>query len=606
MSFKRNVIFLWLMIALALTPAALYAYLGQFVRMMGDDYCHAALGRELGAWGGMLDRYNNWSGAYSSFFLGNALAPLDALPSMMMPPLLIALWLFGLFWLIDGGLTHLKISRSRRPIALAMAALALAAAVNGFPSPRSFYHYSASIRYTLPLALLTIYLVTALWLAGRWKADRSSYLSLIAGGLLCFVTAGASEMFMVFQLTFLALCLLVSLAWRRHVYMRIFGVGLLATLAGLMIQLNAPGIALRAAWIEEHFGRPDRSPLAWMSRTFDKTLEALGHPQIFVGLVLLLGLGLLAALFTYQPPKTRKTSKPVELVSPALWLGLMLQLLWLPILWNHSSNIPQFLGRFSLRYMVIIALNLAFISGFAFLLWRRGPINAYLQKHEHGLLLFCNGLLLIFAALFALTQLGSMYYLPASWLFVTALMFLGLLCWQLSSLLPGAETRKIGRLALCLLGMGLTCMTAVVGAAVFGRGYAATRILSPGASLLAFSGLIWGFFLGCLAKHLPSQYGQAWITRLKLASLALVLIIGLGIVRGQITLAPDFQRYAQEWHQRHLDIIAQRDRGQSIIETALLSYNMTDYTKVDTLSADWVNECASRYYGVDAIAVTDS
>ena len=605
MSFKRNVIFLWLMVALALAPAALYAYLGQFVRMMGDDYCHAALGRELGAWGGMLDRYNNWSGAYSSFFLGNALAPLDALPSMMMPPLLIVLWLVGLFWLIDEGLTHLKISHSRRPLALAMAALALAAAVNGFPSPRSFYHYSASIRYTLPLALLTIYLVTALWLAGRWKADRLSYLSLIAGGLLCFVTAGASEMFMVFQLTFLALCLLVSLAWRRRVYARVFGVGLLATLAGLMIQLNAPGIALRAAWIEERFGRPDRSPLAWMSRTFDKTLEALGHPQIFVGFVLLLGLGLLAALFTYQPPKTRKTSKPVELVSSALWLGLMFQLLWLPILWSHSSNIPQFLGRFSPRYMVVIGLNLAFILGFAFLLWRRGPINAYLQRHERGLHFFCNGLLLIFAALFALTQLGSIYYLPASWLFVTALMFLGLLCWHLSSLLPGAETRKIGLLALCLLVMGLVCTAAVVGAAVFGRGYAATRILSPGASLLMFSGLIWGFFLGCLAKHLPYRYGQTWINWLKLASLALVLIIGLGIVRGQITLAPDFQRYAQEWRQRHLDIIAQRDRGQSIIETAPLSYNMTDYTKVDTLSADWVNDCASRYYDVDAIVVTE-
>ena len=605
MSFKRNVIFLWLMAALALTPAALYAYLGQFVRLMGDDYCHAALGQELGAWGGMLDRYNNWSGAYSSYFLSNALAPLDALPSMMMPPLIIVLWLVGLFWLLDEGLTHLKISHSRRPLALTMAALALAAAVNGFPSPRSFYHYSANIRYTLPLALLVIYLAMTFWLAGRWERGRSSYLGLIAGGLLCFVMAGASEMFLVFQLTFLTSCLLVSFAWRRRVYARIFSVGCLATLVGLMIQLNAPGIAIRAAWIEKRFGRPDRSPLAWISRTFDTTLEALGHPQIFAGFVLLLSLGLLAALFTYQPPKTLKTSKPVELVSSALWLGLMLQLLCLPILWSHSSNIPQFLGRFSLRYMVVIVLNLAFISGFGLLLWRRGPINAYLQRHEHSLPLFCNGLLLIFVILFALSQLTS-YYLSASWLFVTALMFLGLLCWQLSSLLPGAEPRKIGSLALCSLGMGLVCMAAVVGAAVFGRGFAVLRILASGASLLVFSGLIWGFFLGCLVKHLPSQYGQVWINWLKMASLALALIIGLGIMRGQATLAPDFQRYTQGWHQRHLDIIAQRGNGQKSIKTAPLSYNMTDYADVDTLAADWVNDCARRYYGVDAIAVMDS
>ena len=561
-TFKRSSIFQALMVALALAPAALYAYLGQFSRLQADDYCYIAVGQELNIWDYIVHRLDIWAGSYANEFFKGALAPLDILAVRATPALIVVLWLVGLFWLIDEGLARLKISHSRRVFALAISALGVAGAVNSAPLPPSFYWYSASTRYILPLALLTIYLALAVWLA---KRIRLSAWGLVAGGALCFITAGASEMFLVFQLAFLMCCLLVSLAWRCRAYARVFGVGWLATLVGLMIQLNAPGVAVRAAWIDELFGRPDRSLLALLSKTSEETLKALGGPQIFAGFVLLLAVGLLVMLFACRRPSV-KASKPVEIVSPAWWLCLVFQLFWLPILWSHVSDMPQFLGRFSLRYMVVIVLNLAFILGFAFLLWQRRRINAYLQRHERGLPIFCNGLLLIFVFLFALTQLGGIYYLPASWLLMTALMFLGLLCWQLSSLLPGAEIQNIGLLALCSLVIGLVCLAAIVGAAVFGRHSAAIlRILAPGASLLALSGLAWGFFLGCLVKHLPSRYGRAWIARLKLAGLAAMLIIGLGIMRGQVTLAPDFQRYAREWDTRHLDIIAQRDRGQAVI-----------------------------------------
>ena len=601
---KRNSIFLWLIAALTLAPVALFVFLGQFSRLRSDDYCAVALGQEMGAWGYMTYKLNDWAGSYANWFFKGAVAPLDIMAVRIMPALIAVLWLIGLFWLIDEGLAHLKINHSRRPLALAIAALGVAGAINGSHAPQAFYWYAASTHYTLPLASLTIYLALTLWLT---KRTRLPAWGLIAGGMLCFITAGASEMFLVFQLTFLSGCLLASLAWRRHAYARVFGVGWLAALVGLMIQLNAPGVALRAAQIDDLFGRPDRSLSALLSKTFEETLKALGHPPIFAGFVLLMAAGLLTALFACQRQsvKASKASKPVELVSSAWWLGLMFQLLWLPILWSHVSDAPQFFGRFSLRYMAVIVLNLTFISSFAALLWQRGRINAYLQRHERGLPIFCNGLLLIFVFLFALTQLGSIYYRAASWLLMTSLMFLGLLGWQLSSLPPGAETRKFGLLALCSLGIGLACAAAVVGAAVFGRGYAASRILAPGNSLLTLSGLAWGFFLGCLVKHLPSRYGQAWITRLKLASLATAFIIGLGIVLGQAALAPDFQRYAREWDARHLDIIAQRDRGQTSIETALLSYDLAEYAGMTTMARDPTNRCAKRYYGVESIAVID-
>ena len=602
--FKRSSIFLWLVAALALAPAALYAYLGQFSRLRSDDYCAIARGQELGAWGYMMDKLDTWAGSYANWFFKGAVAPLDILAVRIMPALIAILWLFGLLWLVYEGLSHLKISYSRRPLALAVAALGVAGAINGSHAPQSFYWYAASTHYTLPLALLTIYLALAVWLA---KRTRLPAWGLMTVGALCFITAGASEMFLVFQLAFLMCCLLASLAWRRCAYARVFGVGWLATLVGLMIQLNAPGIAVRAAVLERRYSRPDRSLLALLSKTSEEILKAIAHPQIFAGFVLLLAVGLLVMLFAYRPPQTLKTSKPLELVSSAWWLGLIFQLFWLPILWGQVSANPQFLGRFSLRYMGVINLNAIFILSFAVLLWQRERINAYLQRHERDLPIFCNGLLLIFVFLFALTQLGGIYYLPASWLLMTALMFLGLLCWQLSSLLPGAEIQNIGLLALCSLVIGLICLAAIVGAAVFGRhSVAILRILAPGASLLALSGLAWGFFLGCLVKHLPSRYGRAWIARLKLAGLAAMLIIGLGIMRGQVTLAPDFQRYAREWDTRHLDIIAQRDRGQAVIEVAPVSNMTDDYIGGANITSHYVQSCARRYYGVDSIALKGS
>ena len=597
-TFKRSPIFLWLMAALALTPAAIFVFLGTFSRLQADDYCAVALGQELGAWGYMTHERDTWAGSYADEFFKGAVAPLDILAVRIMPALIVILWLFGLFWLVDEGLTRLKISHSRRPLAIAIAALGVAGAISSSYAPQSFYWYSSSVRYTLPLTLLMIYLALTVWLA---KRTRLPAWGLMAVAALYFITAGASEMFLVFQMAFMTGCLLVSLAWRRHAYARIFGVGWLATLVGLMIQLNAPGAAIRAASVDERYG-PDRSLLTMLPRTFDKTLEAVASPQIFAGFVLLLAAGLLVMLFACRPPKTLKTLKSVELVSSAWRLGLMFQLLWLPILWSHVSDAPQFLGRFSLRYMVVIGLNLVFILGFAALLWQRGRINAYLQKHERGLPIFCNGLLLIFVFLFGLTQLGGIYWRTASWLLMTALMFLGVLGWQLSSLPPGAEARKFGLLALCSLGIGLACTAAVVGAAVFGRGYAVSRILAPGNSLLTLSGLVWGFFLGWLLKHLPSRYGQAWM---KIGGLAMVLIIGLGIVLGQAALYPDLQRYTREWDARHLDIIAQRDRGQKAIEVEPLSYDSVEHANLPTIARDPTNRCAKHYYGVDSIVVRD-
>lgn len=130
--------------------------------------------------------------------------------------------------------------------------------------------------------------------------------------------------------------------------------------------------------------------------------------------------------------------------------------------------------------------------------------------------------------------------------------------------------------------------------------------MAAGASLLALSGLIWGAWTGYALQHDPPS--PRWIKLLKLTSLAIVLTIGIGIARGQIELAPDFQRYAQEWDARHQEIIARRDRGQTIIDVAPLTYDLAEYMqlKLLTLADSAANHCARCYYGVESIALRET
>ena len=531
---------------------------------------------------GMLYWYRNWSGAYSNTFLKSAIAPLGPLATGITPALIIVSWLVGLFWLVFQCLAYLKLDKPRLALAVSISAVIVTASINAFHSMQSFYWFSSSTQTALSLALLTIYMALALWTAKRRREDGLSLLGIIAGGLLCFISAGMYEMFVVFQTTFLTFCLLISFAFLRgsvrRWYALVYGVGWLTTLGGLAIQLSSPGIALRAARIERDIGTLNREML--LTRTLGWTFDYLGHPQIFVGFAMLMAVGLLVMLVKYKPQPVSKAVQPVKLALPPLWLGLMFQLLWMPLLWLHTSDHPQFFGRFSGRYMVIVILNMVFILSFLILLWQRKRIQAALQERERGLLTvgYIPVLIFIFAILFAITQLSISSRLSI-YLSASVLAVLVILTWQLSSLLSSAAARRFGLLALCSSGIGLVSMAAIVFLALFGRGHVDIRILAPNACLLSLSGLVWGGYAGWLLKRygLSSQASQVWMRLLERGSLAAVVMIAVGIVLGQVALIPDFQLYAREWDVRHQEITAMSDSGQTVIEVAPLTYDLADY-----------------------------
>ena len=120
----------------------------------------------------------------------------------------LGLWLIALAWLVSIMLTHLAIARFRLLLATAIASLALAATINALPSLQSFYWFSASIRYTFPLALLTLILAATIS-APKQYSNRPRFAAIVIGAAaFSFLNAGFSEMYAVFQLTFFTLLLL--------------------------------------------------------------------------------------------------------------------------------------------------------------------------------------------------------------------------------------------------------------------------------------------------------------------------------------------------------------------------------------------------------------
>ena len=156
--------FAWTVCAFALLPLMLFAYLGQFSRLMSDDYCRVAIGNLLGPWGSMHHWYNAHSSSYTKYFLYGLISPLDTLLPRITPIAIFALWLIGIYWLLIQGLKALKIER-RTAKALAISALAVVAALSAIATEQPIFWQSAGKDYLLPPALQCLNISAVIWLS---------------------------------------------------------------------------------------------------------------------------------------------------------------------------------------------------------------------------------------------------------------------------------------------------------------------------------------------------------------------------------------------------------------------------------------------------------
>ena len=596
---RRSRSWLWNCLALiCLLPALLFIYLGQFSRLMVDDFCIVKHGLALGPWQSIFFYYDKWTAAYSSSFVKTSLAPLEASLPRIMPALIIALWIAGSYLLLRQLQAWFPLRGPGRALALALAAGAVAAGINGFYTPQPLYWMSANVQYSLPLALLSWYFCLALWLmrsrgqTPRWK------LALAASMLISFLCAGFAELQAAFQASFftLLLPLIVALlpAGRRRRAGIVLGAGWLATLLSLLVQLLSPGVAFRAqgygSWIQEPLSQAG----LLIARTAQQVVPLLTDKEVFAGFFLLLALAFLAALAWRKPPAPTHGSRPIQLKSAPLLLGLALQLMALPLLWQHQSDQPLFLNRFSLGYMSVIALNLAFILGFLGLLWRRGRINQMMKRRETRPVNWIAASLAVIALLFALTQIRSIHARALIYLVYSCHAALGILAWQLSPLLPSGLAQRFRTIVAGAYGMVFLSIFALLAVSVSRHGEPVLRTLSFAPGIISLLGAMWGIFLGLALSSLAG----ARLRWLKMAAATIVLIICIGMTLGHAALLPQLRDYAAGWDARHQYILERREAGESEITVEPLAFSLAKHLRVSRIH---MHRCPWFYYEVDQI-----
>lgn len=600
-----------ILLLLSLIPLIQFAYLGSNSRLISDDYCHVDEASELGPIAGMAYWRNKWNGSYTDYFFHGLLAPLDEYGPAVFPAAIVVALLIALSALIYQVSSFAQTWRFRRMTAVTVAAFTIALAINGFISAQSFYWYAASIRHALPIAgSIAFFALVAFATRRRQCGDRHVAILALAGGAICFVNAGLSEPFALFQLlcvgiAFLASVFLVDRSENPRPSL-VLGFGLLATAASLTAMATAPGVAIRMDALETITSKQNRDIITVALMSLGKAFLYLRDPELIKGFAAALALGLHLTLDEPRPAtaETRVRPGPGLRRGPLLF-ALALQLLCMPLLLEQVSNDQLVLGRYSIGYSIVLLANLGFVISISLLLSMRSRVDRILARHQASSTSLGTLLLLAVLLATAVTQVRGVDWRVSTYIYLTLLALLVALSWQWSYSLPRSIARPawIAILTLYAIAFVGTLSIIFVGQSVTGGVW--VRILGFVPFVFIFPGLIWAVLLGQAILWLggSSRFVAVSTLVLKLGSLIAVLIIGTGVFLEHARWIPSFQQYASDWSTREQEIIAARESGQRTVSVAPLSFDLESFLYIPKLDKQ---ACPLQYYDVDAILIEDS
>ena len=610
---NRSRIWQYLLLVLSGVPAFSYAYLGHFSRLIIDEHCIFQIARSMDAWQGVLYYYDTHTASFSRSLLHSALAPIDALATSLMPLAIVLLSTVSLYWLLYRIVVSLLNGRPNRIALWIISLLVTAAAINAFISPESIYWYNSSTAYVLPVVLSIMYLALLLELACRDRSSLATGLATVASAAIAFVLGGASEMFVAFKFTYLTLALLFIVVFLassiRRRFLILFLAGWLGTLAALFVHVISPGLGIRVAYIEDGSTVEQvRAAPELLKRTLNTTFQYLTHTESFAGFMLLFGLGLCATLILYQPSRTALKDRPKTSARLPIWLCLLVQLSFAPLLWTHVSDLPQVAGRFSYAFSTVVAINLAATSLLIFALMWRKRIDALLRTWRNGLMMCSTFVLLGVAALFFMTQLRSLHIKAYTYLLISSLSFLGALALQLSYVVADRRAKEFALPATLSYIVLIATTAALATGSLYGRGWVTPRGLAPIAYVHVISGLIWGAYIAFLIQRAWATPGAdlRWITLQAAIGLVLVITVSVGIAFGHVKQIPDFAAFARDWDARHQQLIQARDSGIREVEVPPLEFNLGRFLMDKVVTEIIEKDCAERYYNLDAIDIIQS
>jgi hypothetical protein len=199
-------------------PLAAYTYMGSFMRIIGDDYCYAAILRQFGFWMTQWQSYFAIVGYNGNRYSLNLFSTLVGLfgpkANAALPGLALLVWLAGLVWAWRNGTQLAGIHTVPLSWLLAAEAMVFFTLSQAPDLDQALYWRTGMLTYLAPVITGSILLGLILWQVNRLQAQVTL---LGATFLLALISAGFSEVGAVAHITGLA-CLLAwgwYEVWRR-------------------------------------------------------------------------------------------------------------------------------------------------------------------------------------------------------------------------------------------------------------------------------------------------------------------------------------------------------------------------------------------------------
>ncbi|MCG2787820.1 MAG: hypothetical protein L6461_22250 [Anaerolineae bacterium] len=374
----------------------LYGLLGFYSRFISDDYCVAAVARDLPWYESQIYWYTNWHGAYIVTLFDEFLPSLvpDGLPFIV--PLLLLLWALTLWASIYALFPKILVFYIQFLITTVLGLSFLFVFLLLNPQvPQTIFWWSGMRAYNLPILVLFVFILISRWVT---IYQPNCFLSLFLGLFISFILAGFGEVFSALFIVFFVFVVLLELYYDKNgLFGKPKGFFLLASATGLfvgtMIILSSPGNQVRQSLFPEPPGLLNvfLFSLLWFSQYLLVLVKDIGQVLGLVGIYFLFfwagivsgyrrkpdRLGLLfllmsfAFLFGVFIPSAYATSQPPpeRTVSLGVFFFLLLVVASGFVTGQEQARKKSRLLEF--RTMVIVFIAILFLS-----------LSAQLEKQE--------------------------------------------------------------------------------------------------------------------------------------------------------------------------------------------------------------------------------
>lgn len=307
----------------ALTSAvalSLYAYLGAFIRPLGDDYCISARLIGYNVFFASLAKYLTTSNRFSNQFVAWFSDLFGPRGVAVLAVTMLLLWLVGLTWLLAEAA---RLFQVRWELWTGFLLAELVALVSYYTAPNLFQSVQwrpGLMTYFMPLVLYSFIFAGLLrgihHFSGRAAKRTETSGTIILLFFAAFFTGGLSETVGAFHISVLGLALVVNFFWNKGPTRRAALVLLTATLAGALVAMFAMFITPANAMRLDDTVTPSLVDVIQRSLTFAaQFLAEAARLLIIPSAFALLSGALLAYLFA--------NNEQVSL--PRLsWLGLLI------------------------------------------------------------------------------------------------------------------------------------------------------------------------------------------------------------------------------------------------------------------------------------------